>query len=136
APKRFLVDPALLAGIVGVTETAVLRDGDLLGRVLDTFVAAQLRAEAEVARHRARLFHLRQEQGRREIDLLAEVGAERLVGIEVKATSAPDRASASHLAWLRDRIGDRFVAGVVFHTGPATFSLGERITAAPISTLW
>lgn len=136
APKRYLVDPALLAGIVGVTETAVLRDGDLLGRVLDTFVAAQLRAEAEVARHRARLFHLRQEQGRREIDLLAEVGAERLVGIEVKATSAPDRASASHLAWLRDRIGDRFVAGVVFHTGPATFSLGEGITAAPISTLW
>ena len=136
APKRYLVDPALLAEIVGVTETAVLHDGDLLGRVLDTFVAAQLRAEAEVARHRARLFHLRQEQGRREIDLLAEVGAERLVGIEVKATSAPDRASASHLAWLRDRIGDRFVAGVVFHTGPATFSLGERITAAPISTLW
>ncbi|HMQ24637.1 MAG TPA: ATP-binding protein [Acidimicrobiales bacterium] len=136
APKRYLVDPALLAGIIGLTETAVLRDGDLLGRVLDTLVAAQLRAESEVARHRARLFHLRQEQGRREIDLVAEVGAERLVGIEVKATSAPDRSSASHLAWLRDRIGDRFVAGVVFHTGPAAFSLGDRITAAPISTLW
>lgn len=135
-PKRYLVDPALLAGIIGVTESAVLRDGDLLGRVLDTFVAAHLRAEADVAHHRARIYHLRQEQGRHEIDLLAEVGAERVVGIEVKATSAPDSSSAAHLTWLRDRLGDRFVAGVVLHTGPATFGLGDRITAAPISTLW
>lgn len=136
SPKRYLIDPALLAGIIGTTESAVLRDGDLLGRVLDTFVAAQLRAEADVAQHRARLYHLRQEQGRHEIDLLAEVGAERVIGIEVKATSAPDSSSAAHLAWLRDRVADRFVAGVVLHTGPATFSLGDRIIAAPISTLW
>ena len=136
SPKRYLVDPALLAGIVGVTESAVLRDGDLLRRVLDTFVAAQLRAEADVAQHRSRLYHLRQEQGRHEIDFLAEVGAERVIGVEVKATSAPDSASATHLAWLRDRLADRFVAGVVLHTGPARFSLGDRIAAAPISTLW
>lgn len=136
SPKRYLVDPALLAGIIGVTESAVLHDGDLLGRVLDTFVAAQLRAEVDVAHHRGRLYHLRQEQGRHEIDLLVEVGAERVVGIEVKATSAPDSSSAAHLAWLRDRLGERFVAGVVLHTGPATFHLGDRITAAPISTLW
>lgn len=136
APKRYLVDPALLAGIIGVDENAVLRDGDLLGRLLDTFVAAQLRAEADVARHRARLYHLRQEQGRHEIDLLVEVGAERVIGVEVKATSAPNSSSAAHLMWLRDRLGDRFVAGVVLHTGPASFRLSDRITAAPISTLW
>ena len=136
SPKRYLVDPALLTGIIGVTESAVLRDGDLLGRVLDTFVAAQLRAEADVAQNRARLYHLRQEQGRHEIDLLAEVGAERVIGIEVKAASAPDSSAAAHLAWLRDRLGERFVAGIVLHTGPATFRLGDRIVAAPISTLW
>lgn len=136
APKRYLVDPALLAGIIGVTSKAVLRDGDLLGRVLDTFVAAQLRAESQVGQHRARLYHLRQEEGRHEIDLLAEVGADRVIGIEVKATSAPNPSSAAHLSWLRDRLADRFVAGVVLHTGPATFTLGDRIVAAPISTLW
>lgn len=59
-----------------------------------------------------------------------------MIGIKVKATSAPNWSSAAHLTWLRDRLGDRFVAGVVLHTGPATFSLGDRITAAPISTLW
>ncbi len=136
SPKRYLVDPALLAGIIGVTESAVFRDGHLLGRVLDTFVAAQLRAEADVAQHRVRLYHLRQEQGRHEIDLLAEVGTERVIGIEVKAASAPDSSAAAHLTWLRDRLGERFVAGIVLHTGPATFHLGDRIVAVPISTLW
>ncbi len=136
SPKRYLVDPALLSGILGATESAVLRDGDLLGRVLDGLVAAQLRAESEVSRHRTRLYHLRQEQGRHEIDLLAEVGADLVIGIEVKATSAPDSSSAAHLTWLRERLADRFVAGVVLHTGPATFGLSDRIVAAPISTLW
>jgi len=136
APKRHVVDAALLGGVLGLTTEAVLRDGDLLGRTLDTFVTAQLRAETEVAHQRARLYHLRQEQGRHEVDLLLEVGAERVVGIEVKADSAPTRHAARHLGWLRDGLGDRFVGGVVLHTGPATFALGDRITAAPISTLW
>jgi hypothetical protein len=28
------------------------------------------------------------------------------------------------------------VAGVVLHTGPRTYALGDRLVAAPISTLW
>lgn len=45
-------------------------------------------------------------------------------------------ADARHLAWLRDEIGDRFLAGVVLHTGPRVYTLGERIVAAPIASLW
>ncbi len=136
ASKRYLVDPALLAGILRIDTAAVLRDGDLLGRVLDTFVAAQLRVEPVVAETRPRLFHLRQEQGRREVDLIAELGGQRIVGVEVKADSGPGRDAARHLAWLRDQLGDRFVAGVVLHSGARVYSLGDRIVAAPICTLW
>ena len=136
SPKRYLTDPALFVGILGLDSNAVLRDGDLLGRVLDTFVAAQLRAEMPVTEPRIRLHHLRQEQGRHEIDLLAEYGAGKIIGVEVKADSAPDRDAARHLVWLRDRLGERFVRGVVFHTGPRVFELGDRIIAAPISVFW
>ncbi|MFV1958502.1 MAG: ATP-binding protein [Planctomycetota bacterium] len=136
SPKHYLVDASLLDGAIGVEPAAVLRDGDLLGRVLDTFVAAHLRAEAAVARTRPRLHHLRQERGRHEVDLVLELDGRRVLGVEIKASSAPSRQDARHLRWLRDRIGERFVAGVLLHTGPATYSLGERITAAPISTLW
>ncbi|GBE24220.1 hypothetical protein BMS3Bbin02_00489 [bacterium BMS3Bbin02] len=136
SPKRYLVDSSLLVGALGVDTAAVLRDGDVLGRVLDTFVTAQLRAEAVVAGARPRMYHLRQDGGRHEIDLVLELGAQNVIGVEIKASSAPSVRDARHLAWFRDEIGDRFVAGVVLHTGPANYGLGERITAAPICTLW
>lgn len=136
APKRYLVDPALLAGILRVDANGVMRDGNLLGRVLDTFVAAQLRAQLPVTRSRPRLYHLRDAQGRHEIDLVGELGGQQVVAVEVKADAAPRPDAAKHLRWLRDQLGGRFTAGVVLHTGPRSFTIDDRIFAAPISTLW
>src|SRR5262249_16704635 len=104
--------------------------------LLDTFVASQLRAELAVSTSRPHLYHLRRDGGRNEIDLLAEMGADRVIGFEVKATAAPRAGDARHLAWLRDELGDRCVAGVVFHTGPRRFEMGDRISALPIWSLW
>ena len=136
SPKRYLIDPALLGGVIGIDTAAALRDGKLMGRLIETFVTAQLRAEATVAAARPKLYHLRSEQGRIEIDVVAELRGQRIIGIEVKAGSAPSARDARHLAWLRDNLGDRFIAGVVLHTGPSTYPLGSRVVAAPISTLW
>lgn len=136
APKRFLVDPALLASITDATGRAVLKDGNLMGRLLETFVVAQLRGQATISENNCHLHHLRQHSGRREIDIVAELNAREIIGIEVKATSAPDARDARHLAWLRDQLGDRFIAGVVLHTGPSSFKLGERLWAHPYCALW
>lgn len=135
-PKRYVVDPALLAYLLRLDAQGIMRDGDLLGRVIDTFVVSQLRPEIAISQRRPRLHHLRTEQGRREVDLFLEFGGDRVIGIEIKASAAPNQDDAKHLAWLRDELGDRFLAGVVLHTGPRVYALGERIAAAPISTLW
>ena len=136
SPKRYVVEPALVGTVLGINVDFVIRNGDLLGRLLDTFVAAQLRAELASASSRPRLYHVRQQQGRFEVDLLAELGGGRLIGIEVKADAAPSADSARHLAVLRDRYPETFVAGIVLHTGPRAYRLGDRLAAAPISTLW
>jgi predicted AAA+ superfamily ATPase len=136
SPKRYVIDAALVAGALRLDGNGILRDGDLLGRVLDTFVAAQLRPEVAISECTPRLHHLRSEGGRHEVDLIAELGGDRLIGIEVKANAAPKRSDARHLAWLRDELGERFVGGVLFHTGPRVYRLDERIIAAPISALW
>lgn len=136
SPKRYVVDPGLAAGVLGVDVDLVMRNGDLLGRLLDTFVAAQLRAELAVTTSRPRLHHVRQQQGRFEVDLLAELAGGRLVGLEIKADAAPTADSARHLAALRDRYSDTFEAGIVLHTGPRAYRLGDRLLAVPISTLW
>lgn len=136
SPKRYLVDPALVAGILRVGTNGVLRDGNLLGRVLDTFVAAQLRAQLPVTHSRPRLYHLRDAQGRHEVDILGELGGQQVVALEVKANASPGPDAARHLLWLQDRLEDRFTAGVILHTGPRSYAVDDRIFAAPISTLW
>lgn len=136
SPKRYVVDPALIATALGLDVGGVLRDGNILGRLIDSFVVAQLRTELEVVQPRARLHHLRAEGGRREVDLVVETGAGKVIGIEVKADAAPDSSSARHLLWLRDELGDRFEAGIVLHTGPKVYELGASVVAAPICTLW
>ena len=135
-PKRHMVDPALAGAVLGLDANLVIREGDLLGRLLDTFVVAQLRAELAVTAARPRLYHVRQQQGRLEVDLLAELACGRLVAIEVKADAAPSPDAGRHLGTLRDRYPETFTAGVVLHTGPRTYRLGDRIVAAPISSLW
>ena len=136
SPKRYLVDPSLIGAALGLDVAAVLRDGDLLGRLLDTLVVAQLRPELALRPARARLFHAREMNGRRELDLVVELSATPIVAFEVKATAAPSPGDARHLAWVRDRLGDRFVAGAVLHTGPRQYSLGPRLVALPIASIW
>ena len=135
-PKRYVIDSGLLGGILRVGIDDVLASGDLIGRFVDTFIVAQLRAEAATSRTRYRLSHLRSADGRNEIDIVAELGGGRIIGIEVKSAASVTRSDARHLRWLSDQLGDRFVAGVVLHSGPDIFDLDDRIIAAPISALW
>lgn len=135
-PKRYVVDPALIAAQLRIDRAGVIADGNLLGRVIDTFVAAQLRPEVAVSRSRPRLHHLRTQDGRHEIDLVAELADGKLICIEIKAGSAPKRSDARHLEWFKEQMGDRVVGSFVFHTGPQIFELGDGIVAVPISTLW
>lgn len=135
-PKRYVIDAALVAAALRLSAQAVINDGDMLGRTIDTFVVAQLRPEVVVAQSEPRLYHLRTEAGRHEVDVVVELGGGRVLGIEIKATAAPGDADARHLRWLRQELGDRMIAGVILHTGPRLYALSDGIIAAPIATLW
>jgi uncharacterized protein len=135
-PKRYLVDPSLATAALGLDVAGVMRDGDLLGRLIETFVTAQIRPELAVLRPRPLLYHLREKDGRREIDLLGELASGDVVAVEIKASAAPTISDARHLAWLRDVLGERFKGGAVLHTGPRPFRLGDRLFALPICALW
>lgn len=135
-PKRYLTEPALVGPLLGLDVRTVMRDADLLGRVIDTFVAAQLRSELAVCDEAPHLFHIRDANGRYEVDLLAETADGRLAAFEIKAHASPGPQAARHLRWLRDRLDDRFAIGVVFHTGPLMFPIEDRIIALPICSIW
>ncbi len=136
ASKRYLVDPGLFVGILGLTENEAVTNGDLLGRLIETFVVAQIRAEAALMSPAPRLHHLRTSEGRNEIDLIVEVGATDLVAIEIKATSTPDPGDAKHLRWFRRELGERVKATILLHTGQDTLHFEDGTVAVPISALW
>jgi uncharacterized protein len=136
APKRFLTDAALLGPLLGLDMRGALRDGDVLGRLIETFVLSQLRTEAELADYPVRLYHLRLDTGRREVDLIAETPDGRIVAIEVKSSAAPKPSDAAHLVWLKEKLGNKLHTSIILHTGPRTYRLGSGVLAMPIATIW
>ncbi|HEX2804838.1 MAG TPA: ATP-binding protein [Kineosporiaceae bacterium] len=136
-PKVALHDTGLAARLINVSAsgTAVTANAQAAGHLLEGFVAGELRRQLTWSDQDARLFHYRDRQGA-EVDLLLETDDGRVAGIEVKATSTVTARDTKWLAQLRDRLGDRFVAGVVLHTGTTSAPFGPRLTAAPIDALW
>ncbi len=134
--KLHLIDPALMGTLLGVDARAVLLDGHLLGQLLESFVVAQLRPLLALGETPIAMSHLRDRGGEHEIDVVLESRRGEVVAIEVKAAPRVERRDVGHLEWLRDRLGDQFVRGVVLTTGTAGEGLGDRLVSLPIAAIW
>lgn len=135
-PKYYVVDSGIAARLRQETAASLQRDGNAIGRLIDTFVVSQVRPLLNLGVTRAAPYHLRDGNGEHEVDLLLQSDSGDIVGIEIKASATPVSRDARHLIWLQDQLPDRFRRGVVFHTGAMTYPLGERIWAVPIASLW
>lgn len=134
--KTYIADPGLAAHLLDVTSDGLRRPGHpALGPLVETFVVTELtRLLAHLDRGVA-LRYFRDRDGR-EIDLILETRDGRVTAIEVKASSSVNSADFRHLKWLREKLGERFTGGIVFHLGDQTQPFGDRLLAAPISALW
>ncbi|MCL2769033.1 MAG: ATP-binding protein [Solirubrobacterales bacterium] len=136
APKLLICDSALVAHLLRADRGRLREDAPLLGVLLECFVGMELAKQlSAVAAPRAALYHMRTATGA-EIDFLLEGADRRLAGVEVKASSTVRGDDFKHLAGVRDRIGERFVRGVVLYAGGERVSFGERLEAWPLATLW
>ena len=136
ASRAYMADAGLHAHSLGADSETFLRDltGAISGPLIETFVLNEVLRQASWAATLAHASYYRDSR-QREVDLLLESGR-RVVGIEIKAATNASARDARHLSFLRDRLGDRFVRGVVLYSGTAAIPLGERIHACPIGTLW
>lgn len=136
-PKVALLDTGLAARLVNVSPAGVGvgTNAHVAGQLLEGFVASEIRRQLTWSNQTARLFHYRDHAGA-EVDLVLETDDGRVAGIEVKATSTVRARDARWLNQLRDRLGDRFVGGVILHTGSTSAPFGQRVTATPLDALW
>nr|WP_246126317.1 DUF4143 domain-containing protein [Nesterenkonia populi] len=136
SPKLHVTDTGLALWLAGVSADAVLDDSNLLGRIIESYVGMQLRPMLSAGPRRGRMTHLRDTNGRREVDFIIEDRRGDVVVAEVKASANIDRRMGRHMEWLRDEIGEPFKAGVLFHTGRTIHEVSDRIWAMPISAMW
>ncbi len=132
--KLHVTDTGLAAAALGM-DARRLSQSPLGGSFVESFVLAELWKQAAVIDEPIRFSHFRDRSGV-EVDVIIERVDGSVIAVEIKSATTVNRADARGLRFLRDRLGDRFVSGVVFHTGPLTGQLDDRIWATPISALW
>lgn len=141
APKHHLADPALAARLLEQTKQHLLttagtvpvpNDGTLLGNLFESLVALSVRTYAQALG--ARVFHLRMDGGRREVDFIIEVDG-GVIALEVKLSAAVSGGDVRHLLWLRDQIGDRLIDFAVITTGPDAYRRPDGVAVIPLALL-
>ncbi|HTZ62771.1 MAG TPA: ATP-binding protein [Solirubrobacteraceae bacterium] len=134
-PKLYMTDTGLLAHLTNVSADRMIKDGTLAGPIFETFAAMELARQRDWSASAPSLFHYRDKQ-QREVDVVLELGSGEVAGVEVKAAASVRPRDFAGLRHLRDKLGERFTAGVVLYTGRRTLSFGERLSAVPLCGLW
>jgi uncharacterized protein len=135
APKLLLCDSALLAHLLRADRGRLSEDDSLLGNVLECFVGMELTKQLAASPLRGSLHHMRTATGA-EVDFVIEGPRSRVVGVEVKASATVRGGDFKHLERMRERLGDRFLRGVLLYSGGERLPFGDRLEAWPLATLW
>lgn len=132
--KVHVTDTGLAAGVLSLSSQR-LATAAMGGAFLESFVVTELTRQATSIDEALRFAHFRDRSGV-EVDIIIERPDGSVMAIEVKSARSVNQRDARGLTFLRDRLGDRFQCGILFHTGPLTARLGERVWAVPVAALW
>jgi len=135
-PKVVITDTGLACALLGRNAEGIgMATSPLTGPLLESFVTMELIKQRGWSQRQPTIRHWRDRNGA-EVDLIIEDDGGSIAGVEVKAASAVSMGDVKHLQGLRDKLGERFTAGVVLYLGERVVPLGERIWALPVSMLW
>jgi predicted AAA+ superfamily ATPase len=134
-PKLQFIDSGLLGTLLALTPSGVAQDRPRFGHVLESFVYGELRKHATTAEGRYSLGYYR-DHDQMEVDVVIENQLGDVVGVEVKATATVKASDFRGLKQLSKLAGAQFKMGVILYDGTQTLPMGDRLWAAPLSTLW
>jgi len=134
-PKVQFVDSGLLSTLMDITANAVQQDRSRFGLVLESFVFSELLKHASTAEGEYRLLYYR-DHDQFEVDVVIENASGQLVGVEIKAAATVKENDLRGLKRLATVAGGAFKLGVILYDGTENLPIGDRLWAAPLSTLW
>jgi uncharacterized protein len=134
-PKLHFLDSGLLATVRGLTFDRIKADRGAFGALLESFVFSEVLKLMTASDLRLIPHHFRDRE-MREVDIVLERDDGMIVGIEVKASATVKAGDFAGLRALAEACGDRFVFGVVLYDSTDVVPFGDRLAAAPLSSLW
>jgi predicted AAA+ superfamily ATPase len=135
-PKMVVTDTGLACALLGRNVEGLGQPtSPLTGPLLESFVTMELVKQRGWSQAQPTIRHWRDRNGA-EVDLIVEDDSGTIAGVEVKASSTVSYSDVKHLEVLRDKLSDRFTAGVVLYLGDRVLPLGERLWALPVPLLW
>ncbi len=135
-PKLHLTDAGMGAHLLGAGAAALGRPGSpVLGPLLETFVAGEVRRQSAWAEVPVEAHHFRERDGT-EVDIVLESRDGLVAGIEVKSAATVESRDFRGLDYLHHHLGAQFAHGVVLYLGDRVLPFGERRTAMPVTSLW
>lgn len=139
APKIHLVDSGLAGRLMRVTAEKLTPTNPQalaeFGHLLETFAVGEIVKQLAWVDEPTSVGHWRTHNDA-EVDLVIERGDGLVVGVEVKAGSRVPGGSVKGLQLLSDRLGSRFLGGVVLYTGARAYTYAPSIFVLPLDRLW
>jgi uncharacterized protein len=134
-PKLHFIDSGLLAMLRGSRSDTLAADRAAFGPLLETFVFGELAKQAPMLDRSIQFYHYR-DKDKNEVDLVLERDDGLVVGIEVKAAASVHERDFAGLRRLASVCSGRFALGLVVYDGDLAVPFGDRMHAAPISSMW
>lgn len=134
-PKLQFIDSGLLAALLDVSVDELQLDRTRFGTLLETFVYSELLKLSFSSEDDYSLMYYR-DADKFEVDVVIENAAGKLVGVEVKAAATVTDRDLRGLRKLANVAGTDFEMGLILYDGEETLPVGDKLWAAPISTLW
>lgn len=132
--RRHIVE-GLACHLLGADAARLKGDRPLLGRLLESYVVAELRKQISWAAPGMGLYHYRTSTGS-EVDVVLEDRSGKICGVEVKASATVAPSDFAGLKALRERVPNKFQTGVVLYSGDQVVPFGDNLWLMPVSALW
>lgn len=133
SPKIYFTDVGTLCYLTGLKDPEHLISGPMAGAVAETLIVTEIYKRLSNRGLDPQVYFWRTSSGS-EVDLLIE-DQEKLIPLEIKATSSPKPPMASSITTLQKDLKTKISPGFVVHLGDITLPLAPHVTALPFTLL-
>jgi predicted AAA+ superfamily ATPase len=132
SPKLYFTDTNLLIYLLRRNLDDIYQNDRItMGHIFENFIAAEILKNQLPD---SELSHFRTSD-QKEVDFVLEKEG-KVIGIEAKLDSVPDKKDFASLKLLKEAVGDRFKRGIVIYPGNKLLPFGDELWAVPLCYIW